>query len=225
MRDPAFLLYSSDFLTGCSFLNFEERGKYITILCQMHQHGRLTEESIRFLVGSVSVSLMAKFSVDETGKMYNKRLEIEIDKRAKFVETRRNNGLLGGRPKSKKTPPKPNGKPTGKPKGKPTEKLIVDVNENEIKDEILRNKYIEFLIFRKSKHKTVSEIAAKKQIDFLLKYPTNVACQIIEKSIMNDWVGLFPLKENEMIDVPIVKKTEPKKELPEGIDPFYKNWI
>jgi len=74
MRDPAFLLYSSDFLTGCSFLNFEERGKYITILCQMHQHGRLTEESIRFLVGSVSVSLMAKFSVDETGKMYNKRM-------------------------------------------------------------------------------------------------------------------------------------------------------
>ena len=40
-RDPAFLFYSSDFLSGIADLNMEERGQYITLLCVQHQKGRL----------------------------------------------------------------------------------------------------------------------------------------------------------------------------------------
>lgn len=119
-QDPAFLFYSSDFLTGVSFLDFEERGKYITILSQMHQHGRLSEESISFLVGFVSVRLKSKFEVDENGLWYNVRLENEIEKRAKFTESRRANGSQGGRGKKKSLP-----------NGLPNEKLVVNHMEDE----------------------------------------------------------------------------------------------
>jgi len=96
-KDPAFLFYSQDFYTGVSTMSFEDRGKYISILCLMHQQGRLSEESISFIVGLVSVNLKSKFCIDENGLWYNKRLEEETEKRNKFTESRRNNGLLGGR--------------------------------------------------------------------------------------------------------------------------------
>jgi uncharacterized protein YdaU (DUF1376 family) len=126
-RDPAFLFYSSDFLTGISFLSFEERGKYITILCSMHQHGRLNEESISFLVGLVSVKLKSKFQVDENGFWFNKRLEEEIIKRNKFTESRRNNGIKGGRGNKSD---KPNTYPNGKPKLNHMDNYMEDENEN-----------------------------------------------------------------------------------------------
>lgn len=106
-KDPAFLFYSQDFYTGVATLNWEDRGKFISILCLMHQQGRMSEETIRFIVGSVSDNLKSKFSIDDQGMWYNSRLELESDKRSKFTESRRNNGLLGGRP----TESKPNGKP------------------------------------------------------------------------------------------------------------------
>lgn len=123
-KDPAFLFYSQDFIVGTNTMNFEDRGKYITILAQMHQQGRLDEETISFLVGSVSVKLKSKFQIDKNGLWYNERLEEEMGKRAAFVDSRRENGKKGGRPK----------KPNGKPNGKPSNNLHEDENENEIKD-------------------------------------------------------------------------------------------
>jgi hypothetical protein len=99
MKDPAFLFYSQDFLVGTLTMSFEDKGKYITILAYMHQQGRLDEKTISLLVGSISDNLRLKFSVDESGLLFNKKLESEIEKRVKFSESRRNNGLQGGRPK------------------------------------------------------------------------------------------------------------------------------
>ena len=144
MKDPAYLFYSSDFLTGCASLTMEERGQYITLLCLEHQLGRLSEKTIRLSVGSVSVDVLAKFKQDENGLLYNERLEIEIEKRSNFVDTRRNNGLKGGRPKAENK--KPNGLANGKPNAKPNEKLIENENVieiiNSIKD-LFDEKYLE----------------------------------------------------------------------------------
>jgi hypothetical protein len=122
-KDPAFLFYSQDFYTGVATLSWEDRGKFISILCLMHQQGRMTEETIRFLVGSISDNLKAKFSIDEKGMWYNKRLEEESAKRNKFTESRRKNGLGGGRPKN------------NKPKAKPKNNLMVNLMENENENE------------------------------------------------------------------------------------------
>ena len=126
-KDPAFLFYSNDFYSGVATLNWEDRGKYITLLCLMHQQGRMKEETIRFLVGSVSDNLKSKFTIDKDGLWFNEKLEEETEKRRKFTESRRNNGNMGGRPKSKN-------KPIGKPTKNHMDNHMEDRNRNENKD-------------------------------------------------------------------------------------------
>jgi hypothetical protein len=98
-KDPAVLFYTSDFLSGVIDMDMDERGQYITLLCAQHQKGRLSEKTIRLLVGSVSVSVLAKFKRDENGLYFNERMEFEAIKRAQFTDSRRNNGEKGGRPR------------------------------------------------------------------------------------------------------------------------------
>jgi uncharacterized protein YdaU (DUF1376 family) len=91
-KDPAFMLYSQDFLVGVSDLTMEERGQYITMLCLQHQKGRLSERTISLSVPNVSEYVLAKFDIDENGNYYNKRLESEIIKRESYAQSRRENG-------------------------------------------------------------------------------------------------------------------------------------
>lgn len=135
-KDPAVLFYTSDFLTGVADLTMEERGQYITILCLQHQKGHLSEKTIRLTVGSISVDVMSKLRQDENGLFFSERMDQEIENRIKFLESRRNNGKLGGRPKSEK----PLGKPLGYPLAKANEKLIEDENEDDNEDIELRTK-------------------------------------------------------------------------------------
>ena len=88
-KDPAFLFYSSDFITGASDLTMEERGQYITLLCLHHQKGRLTKKLIEIAISNVSKDVMAKFIKDKKGLFFNKRLEEEAEKRRKHSEKQR----------------------------------------------------------------------------------------------------------------------------------------
>lgn len=81
-KDPAFLFYPSDFLTGTMFMNNEQIGIYIRLLCSQHQHGGIIDKiSFNSLVGDNQL-LKSKFIESETG-FYNERLTIEMDKRNK----------------------------------------------------------------------------------------------------------------------------------------------
>ncbi len=139
-KDPAFLFYSQDFYTGVATLNWEDRGKYITILCLMHQQGRMSEETIRFILGSVSDSLKSKFSIDQDGLWYNDRLEQETEKRNRFTESRRLNGNLGGRPKDEKASGKPKVKPKNNLSDNHKGNLMGNEDENESVNELLIRK-------------------------------------------------------------------------------------
>ena len=57
-----------------------------------------------------------------------------------------------------------------------------------------REKWNEWLDYRKSKRKPVSPIAAKKQIATLSQYDLQTAMAMIDESIRNDWTGIFPPK-------------------------------
>lgn len=136
MKDPAFLFYSSDFLSGVADLTMEERGQFITLLCLQHQKGELSEKTIRLAVGSVSVDVMDKFRLTENKTYINDRLDKEIENRRKFVESRRENGKKGGRKKEKEdvNPIIINdldSKEQIKPLGYPTVNLMGNENENE----------------------------------------------------------------------------------------------
>jgi len=81
-KDPAFLFYPSDFLTGTMFMNNEQIGIYIRLLCSQHQHGGIIDKiSFNSLAGENQL-LKSKFIESETG-FYNERLTIEMDKRNK----------------------------------------------------------------------------------------------------------------------------------------------
>ena len=127
-KDPAFLFYTSDFLTDCSDLTMEERGQLITLFCLQHQKGRLSEKIINLSIGELSEDVKNKLSRDENNLYYSPKIEELIEQRKKFAESRRKNGLLGGRPK--KPSGLPSAKPNDKPNAKPMENLPENVNEN-----------------------------------------------------------------------------------------------
>jgi uncharacterized protein YdaU (DUF1376 family) len=94
-KDPAFLFYASDFLTGIQDLTMEERGQYITLLCIHHQKGRLSDKLIKLSVGNATADVLHKFSKDDEGLYFNIRLEAEIEKRKQHSEKQRDRALEG----------------------------------------------------------------------------------------------------------------------------------
>ncbi len=86
-KDPAFLFYTGDFSTGTQFFSNEQVGKYIRALMAQHQHGRLTEKQLNFIIDK-DEDIIKKFKQDESGLFYNERLESESNKRKAFSESR-----------------------------------------------------------------------------------------------------------------------------------------
>lgn len=91
MKDPAFLFYSSDFLSGTMLMSDEEVGQYIKLLCLQHQKGHLKEKDMLNICKRQSEEIFSKFKKDEEGNYYNERLENEIGRRKAYSESRRNN--------------------------------------------------------------------------------------------------------------------------------------
>lgn len=203
MNDPAVLFYTSDFLTGVMDMSMEERGMYITLLCYQHQKGHIEEKTIRFLLGYAKDNLpeviMKHFKIDNEGKYYNERMDIEKDKRSKFVETRRKNGSKGGRPSEKKE--KPIGKPSGKPLGKPKNNLMGNDNDNEniyYNNTELNNLFIEYLQLRKKLKLVNSERAIKLLLNKLEPYEDNIKIKMLEQSIEHSWKSIYEVKEENI---------------------------
>ena len=94
-KDPAFLFYSSDFLSGVSDLTMEERGQYITLLCLQHQKGHLSSKVIGLCIGNATADVLHKFSIDNDGLYFSPRLDVEIAKRAEHSQKQRQRALDG----------------------------------------------------------------------------------------------------------------------------------
>jgi hypothetical protein len=136
-KDPAVLLYTQDFLVGTMTMDYEQKGKYIHLLCLQHQKTKLTKKDLHLVLTDEDVEVFEKFYLDTDGFYYNIRMKEEADKRANFTKSRRDNGNRGGRPK---TTIKPNDIPYDKPKDNLSvnhmvihmEDENVNVNVNEI---------------------------------------------------------------------------------------------
>lgn len=90
-KDPAILFYTSDFLTGTLTMSFEQRGKYIVLLCLQHQQGHLTDEDMKNICKTYDAKIYSKFIQAEDGFYYNERMKIECEKRKKYSDSRRQN--------------------------------------------------------------------------------------------------------------------------------------
>ena len=93
-KDPAVLFYTSDFLTGTILMNYEQKGKYITLLCIQHQHGIIDKNSFDLIVGN-DFMIKSKF-LENTNGFYNQRMLEEANKRREYCQSRSANKLGKG---------------------------------------------------------------------------------------------------------------------------------
>ena len=125
-KDPAFLFYSSDFLTGTMFLSNEQVGKFIRLLCVQHQKGRLSEKHMLGICKTYDSEIFEMFLKDQEGLFYNERLEIEKNKRKLHSEKQRANVMKRWNKDTNVIPNKQNGNTVVIP--------LEDENENEDED-------------------------------------------------------------------------------------------
>lgn len=91
-KDPAFLFYSNDFLSGTFTMTDEQVGKYIRLLCIQHQKGQLLQKDMLNICKTYDEDVYSKFK-EENGVYYNVRLREESEKRKAYSESRRKNKL------------------------------------------------------------------------------------------------------------------------------------
>jgi hypothetical protein len=89
MKDPAVLFYTQDFLTGTLLMSYEQKGKYITLLCLQQQNGKLSEKDLMKVCGAKDEDILAKFELHEDGFYYNGRMLLEAEKRKNYCDSRR----------------------------------------------------------------------------------------------------------------------------------------
>ena len=92
-KDPAVLFYTSDFLSGTLTMNYEQKGKYITLLCYQHQQGFLLEEDFKAILDGTDSKVFNKFQKLSDGKYYNLKLKVESERRKAYADSRRNNRI------------------------------------------------------------------------------------------------------------------------------------
>ena len=87
-------MYYEDFLTGTSDMTDEEVGQYIRMLCYQNAKGHLSMDLIRRSLKRDPLEyVLAKFEQDADGNYFNARMESEIDRRCKYSDSRKKNGV------------------------------------------------------------------------------------------------------------------------------------
>ena len=190
-KDPAFLFYSSDFLTGTMFMTDSQLGKYIKILCTQHQKGHLSEKDMLKICKRYDKDIFEKFTKDDDGKYYNIRLESEITKRKDYSKSRANNR------KNKLTY---ENICFSYVKHMENENENININDiNILKEYINNNKLdniikllIEYLEYRRSIRLSVNNTVIEELLESLKPYNKEEQEKIIKKAIKGGWKDFYP---------------------------------
>lgn len=77
----AFPFYFEAYKSGVCLMTFEEKGKYMDLLCYQAEKGHINEEIAKMMLrGCIPDMVREKFKVDDKGLLYNERLETELIK-------------------------------------------------------------------------------------------------------------------------------------------------
>jgi hypothetical protein len=91
-QDPAYRLYTADFLVRNSDMSDEQVGQFIRLLCMQHQNGHLTEVSmLSFCKGKKDELVFSRFSKDDIGLYYNEEMGKEVKRRADVSKSKSDN--------------------------------------------------------------------------------------------------------------------------------------
>ena len=210
-KDPAFLFYPSDFLTGTQFFTDEQVGRYVRLLLAQHQHGHLTEKEMMFICHSHDEQIFSKFKQDDLGHWFNERLEFEINKRKIYSKSRadnrqKNQKKQGGEKVTydshmenrnenenineiKNATETENGKRGAGEKTKTTPEAEPDLNPFQGE---LAQVWKDWEQHRKEKKAPLTPVARQRQIKLLKAMTTIQAVEVISYSLDNGYTGLFP---------------------------------
>lgn len=96
-KDPAFLFFPNDFVGGTLGMSYEQKGAYLDLLIMQFNVGRFTIEQAEHMLSicfcKIWPIVSCKFKTDGT-YYWNERLELEVEKRRKYTESRRNNASI-----------------------------------------------------------------------------------------------------------------------------------
>jgi uncharacterized protein YdaU (DUF1376 family) len=203
-KDPAFLFYPNDWIGGTMGMTFEEKGAYMELLMMQFNRGHMTTHMVGQLVGQIWDKIKDKFTQDEQGMWYNRRLEEEKEKRQKFTQSRRNN--ISGENQHTKNKKLTTTSERSHDQHMTTHMEDVNVNENEIDYFFNSLNFIEnwktWKDYKKNQFKfnfksTNSEQIAINHLIKLSEKKEQNAIDIINQSIANGWKGFFQLKTNQ----------------------------
>ena len=79
--DPAYMLYTSDFLVRTQYMTDEQVGKFIRLLCYQHQTGHIDEAHMLSFCKGRDEAVFAKFLQDDKGLYYNEEMDNEVKRR------------------------------------------------------------------------------------------------------------------------------------------------
>jgi len=203
-KDPAFLFYPNDWIGGTMGMTFEEKGAYMELLMMQFNRGHMTTHMVGQLVGQIWDKIKDKFTQDEQGMWYNRRLEEEKNKRQKFTQSRRNN--ISGENQYTKKIELTTTSERSYDHHMTTHMEDVNVNVNEIdyffNSLIFIENWKTWKEYKKNQFKfnfksTNSEQIAINHLIKLSDKKEQNAIDIINQSIANGWKGFFQLKTNQ----------------------------
>lgn len=193
-KDPAVLFYCSDFMEGTRLFSYEEKGKYITLLCDQKavypEH--LPKNHMITICGSLSSKIIKKFSIDSGGNYFNERMEYEIKRRIRYCDSRSNN--KSGR-KKKKSYDLSYENHMDAHMGNGNRKKKIEKKEGVEIPVHLKEIWPDFLEMRKRIRKPATDRAQKNIITKLASMSNDESVQIsiVEQSITKSWQDVFPL--------------------------------
>lgn len=195
LKSPAFNFYHRDFLHGTRWWSMEQRGEYITLICEQADSETGSIEPMVFEQIAKNKGVRTKFEEDENG-FFNQRLRDELLRKKKYVDSRKQNldphkgtenrplMAIGNRQKAKGNKHSANSKPLIFPF---TDEKFISAWQywKDYKKEQFNFTY---------RHK--GEQAALTIIGDLSDGDLERAIKIIRQSMGNGWKGLFALSES-----------------------------
>ncbi len=95
-QDPAYQLYTSDFIVRTLTMTNEQVGMFIRLLCYQHQNGHMSEAHMISACNGRDELVFSKFSRDEKGLYYNEEMETEKLRRAEVSKVKSQNARSKG---------------------------------------------------------------------------------------------------------------------------------
>ncbi len=211
-KDPAFLFYSSDFLTGTMAMSDAEVGQYIRLLCYQHQSGHINAVAMQRLCGGTpSASVLDKFIKDDDGLFFNERLEGEVIKRKKHSEQQKENanmrwhksGIAAAMPledvNENEIKVEKGKRGTGE-KTRTTAQIAFDLIPDTFHGDEFAVLWDDYEKLRKKKNRPLTETAVKQRVGQLVAISGGkwgIAKASMEETISSGWDRFFEVKSNQ----------------------------